>query len=104
MGEDAGAIRSPALLNARVTGCAVNAQVILVRNGKALAKAYVQDGAVDVEVKIPIGDVPVRAWYRVDVVDAANQALAISNPIFLGPPRPPPPNPYGRFAEELARQ
>ena len=101
MGDDAGLIRSPGTLKARVTGCASHAQAIVVRNGHALARGEVQDGGAELEVEIPVSEAPVRAWYRVDVIDAAGQALAISNPIFLGPPRTPPPTMFGSYAEKL---
>jgi len=102
MGDDAGAIRSSGTLRLSVTGCAGHAQALVVRNGQALARVDVQDGGAELEVEIPASEAPVRAWYRVDVIDAAGQALAISNPIFLGPPRTPPPTAFGSFAEKLS--
>jgi hypothetical protein len=102
MGDDLGPIRSPACLRLRVTGCQANAQAIVVRNGKALAAAQVRQGQAELEIEIPTGEAPVRAWYRADVLDTADQVLAVCNPIFMGPPRTPPPSQYGVYAEKLA--
>jgi hypothetical protein len=103
MGDDAGTLHSPGLLRLVVSGCQGNAQVVVVRNGKTLAKKAVQDGRVELEVEIPLGEAPVRAWYLGDVIDAGGTALAISNPIFLGPRRSPPPTSFGSLAGKLAR-
>ena len=89
------------MLRLEVSGCSGSAQLILVRNGKALAKKALQDGAAKLEVDIPPGDTPVRAWYRGDVIDASGAILAISNPIFVGPRRSPPPTSYGNLARKI---
>jgi hypothetical protein len=99
IGDDAGILHSPGMLRLKVSGCSGSAQLILVRNGKALAKKALQDGVATLEVEIPPGDAPVRAWYRGDVIDASGAIMAISNPIFVGPRRSPPPTSYGNLAK-----
>jgi hypothetical protein len=101
MGEDVGLVHNPGRLSARVWDCRDKARLILVRNGQALARADVQNGASEIEVEIPANEAPVQAWYRVDVLDAASQILAVSNPIFAGPHGNPAPRTYGSFAELL---
>lgn len=98
MGDELGMIRSPGRLRAGVQGCTGKAQLILVRNGHALASQDVTGGAAELEIELPTFDAPVQAWYRVDVLHAAHEVLAISNPIFMGPRRHPPPGAYGSFA------
>jgi hypothetical protein len=91
------AIRSPGRLRARVQGCTGKAQLVLVRNGTAIASQDVTGGAAELEIEIPTFDAPVQAWYRVDVLHAAREVLAVSNPIFMGALRHPAPGVYGSF-------
>jgi hypothetical protein len=98
IGDELGTIRSPGRLCARVQGCTSKAQLVLVRNGHSIASQDVQGGAAELEIEIPTLDAPVQAWYRVDVINAAHQPLAVSNPIFIGPRRSPSPGAFGNFA------
>jgi len=73
------------MLSATVTHCTTAARARIVRNGETVSEAAVSDGAAD----LSFHETPAAGrtgWYRLDVVDANGWMLAITNPIFVGPP------------------
>lgn len=96
MGDDLGIIQTSAWLRGRVEGCEVPARAILIKNGAAVAEAMVYNGQAQVEFEV-LPDNPGHAWFRLDVIDAQDQGMAISNPIFVGPPARPLAETFGSF-------
>ena len=58
-----------------------NAEVQLVRNGEVVASAQLGREGKSCEFRYD-GQRSITSWFRVDVIDNAGQALAITNPIF----------------------
>ncbi len=98
LGADLGAYAGPLTLSAAVAGSAEAGRARMVKNGRPLAEAALADGAARLEVTDELrGDAP--AWYRCDVYGAGGQLLAITNPIFAGPRRPPQRMRFGDFVD-----
>jgi hypothetical protein len=68
--------------------CSLNdASARLVCSGMRLAEVPLQEGRAELVVQADLSpDRP--AWYRLDVLDAQGQFLAVTNPIFAGPGAP----------------
>ncbi|GAB4422517.1 MAG: hypothetical protein Kow0031_00330 [Anaerolineae bacterium] len=70
----------------------------LVKNGDTLAVAQLADDTPWQHTE-PV-DAAQPAWFRLDLFDAGQRRLAVTNPIFTGPPvAPSPPHSYGAFVE-----
>lgn len=96
LGADLGDVSGRLAVGATVTECAVPARAQLVRNGEPLAETEVVNGSVALSAGVPVhaGE---RAWLRFDVYDHAGRMLAITNPIFTGPPAQPAPATFGEI-------
>ena len=78
----------PITLTATVSRCQLAARARIVRNGEIIAQEPVRDGAANLtfEDTLPHG---FTGWYRLDVVEPSGLIQAITNPIYIGPARPP---------------
>ncbi len=98
MGDDLGVLHSPARLFGRVEGCATPAYVCIIRNGRVITQAPVENGEAAIEWEIPPGNSR-SAWYQFDVLGMDDQSIAVSNPFFVGEARQPEPRTFGSFPE-----
>ncbi len=97
MGDDLGLIQSTVRLFARVEGCTSPGEAFLVRNGKVVVSTPVKEGKAEIEWQVQPVEVKENSWFRFDVIDPADQMLAVSNPFFFGPQVAEEKSPYGRF-------
>lgn len=96
IGADLGAAAGPLTLTAEVWDCPAPAFARVLKNGEPLAEAVVTDGRSALQVQTDVApDEP--AWFRLDVLDAAGLHLALTNPVFAGPPRAPQGRVFGDF-------
>lgn len=88
IGDDLGAAAGLLTLTAEVADCLAPAQARLLKNGRPLAEAAVADGraALTIQTELTPDE---AAWFRLDVQDADGLWLALTNPIFAGPPPAP---------------
>lgn len=67
----------------------------LVCNGDVIAEAA-GNGSIQLRVEVGVS-AEISQWFRIDVRDASGQYVAVSNPIFSGPPITPTQNRFGDF-------
>lgn len=94
IGEDLGQLDGPLniITTARYTGTIT---LQLVKNGEVICQAT-GDNQISLQTTLPLTpSEPV--WYRVDIRNQDNQYIAVTNPIFTGPPREPETTKYGDF-------
>jgi hypothetical protein len=103
MGEELGQVQSRVRIFARVEGCSLPAQALLVSNGKIITQVVVRNGVAEIEWEIDPGEVKESSWYRFDVIDPDDQSIAVSNPLFFGPQPSAGSSPYGRFLGAYAK-
>lgn len=96
IGADLGEVSGQLALSATVTDCAVPARAQLLRNGEPLAEVEVVNGNAALSASVP-AHAGERAWLRFDVYDRAGRMLAVTNPIFFGPPVQAAPATFGEF-------
>lgn len=92
LGERKGEIELTAIVLDKLSGS--RAQII--KNGDVIAETRVRGDRASLQSRDNVN--PARSdWYRFEVWDQSGQALAITNPIFVGPRRTPERHLYGDF-------
>lgn len=100
IGADLGVMNGAIELTARVSGCPAPARAMIVKNGGVVVEAPVESGGASVSYRDIVSPAQ-SAWYRFDVFDPNGGMLAITNPIFAGPPRTPDRHTFGDFVAGL---
>ena len=96
IGADVGQGEGVIDFTAEVTTCPAPAQARIVKNGRVVAEAAVVGGRAGFGFQDDLRP-DQSAWYRLDVYDSAGLMLAITNPIFAGPPCEPTLHTFGDF-------
>lgn len=96
IGADLGIPGSTIEFAATVSESPVSARAQIVKNGRVVAEAPVEDGQASLGYSDSAD--PARSdWYRFDVLDQDGLMLAITNPVFVGRRRSPDLHTYGDF-------
>lgn len=100
IGDEIPGTASAVTLSATVSDCQLAARARILRNGEIIAQESVRNGAVTLTFadSLPPG---FSGWYRLDVVEPSGLIQAITNPIFIGPARPPQSSTIPDFAAAL---
>ena len=96
IGADLGEWDGQVELMARVWACPEPAHALLIKNGRAIADAWITGDGAELHLKDRVyADEP--AWYRFDVLTPEGLLLAVTNPIYTGPARVPAEHLFGAF-------
>lgn len=97
IGADLGEWSGRMTLEAHVLlGATDTAQARIVSSSGVRAVAWIHDDQKSLECELTIKP-PRRHWYRLEVLSAGGDLLAITNPIFVGPRSEPRLSKYGDF-------
>ncbi|MGQ0604815.1 MAG: CehA/McbA family metallohydrolase [Anaerolineales bacterium] len=96
IGADLGNVSGAVELKATVSECPPSARALMVRNGHPMAEVPEADGGINLHLHAGANRGE-SAWFRCEVFDAQGELLAITNPIFHGPPPTPSKKTFGEY-------
>lgn len=102
MGSDLGDNQSQVQLFARVTECSTPARALLIHNGELVIETPIRDGYAEIEYKMPPAKQEI-GWYRFDVIDEADQTIALTNPFYFGSENTPAKRTFGSFLGDFCQ-
>ncbi|MCB9077777.1 MAG: CehA/McbA family metallohydrolase [Anaerolineaceae bacterium] len=100
IGADLGQVAGEIRFLADIFDCPVPGYAQIVKNGSIVREVPVKSRQASLEFNDVLHPAE-PAWYRLDVYDQTGLMLAITNPIFTGPPRQPLLKRFGDFIDRV---
>jgi hypothetical protein len=99
IGDDLGPVEGAISFTGQVMAASLPPVIMarLIKNGRPVTEKQLPDVGSKRFEMIDVAEPAEPAWYRLDVFSGDGQVLAITNPIFAGPKRPPELCLYGDF-------
>jgi hypothetical protein len=98
IGDDIGQVNGEIQFKVTVTGADPNSTARLNSNGQNLFEVLIGEGTSQISFSHQ-PDPFIPQWYRLEVLDPEGQVIAITNPIFTGPPVESPQEKFEDFLE-----
>ncbi|HXF64056.1 MAG TPA: CehA/McbA family metallohydrolase [Caldilineaceae bacterium] len=101
IGADLGAQAGPVELEGQVAPVGRSGVARLLQDGVIVAETLLRGDPVTLRHTAELSP-ETHTWFRLDVLDGNGLILAVTNPIFAGPARPPASRRYGDFVDVTA--